>query len=107
MATAGEKLTLSEESFDLICTICSKKSRIKQAKSYCSDCTKYLCVDCVEIHIEHNEDHTLVDVYDVDQLDNVLTEKCGKHRDHVIKLFCVNHDELACTLCATLEHRLV
>ena len=107
MASGGGELTLSDECYDVNCTICSKKNRIKQATSYCRDCTKYLCADCVEIHINHIEDHTLVDVHDVGQLDDVLTEKCGKHRDQVIELFCVDHDELACTLCATLEHRLV
>ena len=105
MATGGKELTLYEESNDIKCTTCSKKSRIKQAKSYCRNCTKYLCVDCVDTHNEYIEDHTLVGVHDVDQLDNMLTEKCGKHKDKVIELFCADHDVVVCSDCATLKHR--
>ena len=107
MATERGEHNLSEEYVDVKCTTCAKKNRVKQAQKYCIDCKKNLCKDCVEIHIEHIEGHTLVDGHGDDEEVNVLTEKCEKHTDELIKLYCEDHDELVCSICALLEHRLV
>ena len=107
MAASGGEQTLSDDCSDVNCTICTRKNRIKQAHQYCRDCRKNLCYDCVEIHNDYNDGHTLLDKLGDDEEENVLTEKCEKHKEEVIKLFCVDHDELVCSICALLEHRSV
>ena len=107
MAAKRGEQNLSEKWFDVKCTICTRKNRVKQAQKYCIECKKNLCNDCVEIHIEHNEGHTLVEGHGDDEAVNLLTEKCEKHKDKLIELYCVDHDELVCSICALLEHRLV
>ena len=105
MAATGEQEGLSEEIFDVTCTICIKKNRVKEARKYCTDCRKNLCADCVDIHIEHIGAPVLVDEFGEEEEASVLTEKCGTHKGELIKLFCVDHDALVCSVCALSEHR--
>ena len=81
---------------------------MEEADKYCTECKKNLCRACISIHDDYNDDHQLVDVNRTEEVDRGTTlfaEKCEKHEDELIKLFCVEHDALVCSVCAILEHR--
>lgn len=98
----------SDECFDVSCTICAKKNRAREASHFCVDCQKNLCGICADVHVEHNEHHSIIEGHGKDHVDGgeaTLTEKCERHPSHLIELFCVDHNALACSLCDLQEHR--
>ena len=75
------------------------------ADFYCYDCVKHFCSTCLGSHNEFNDyDHVVKGkVEDKD----ILTEKCGKHFDEFITVYCRQHDVLLCRLCQHQDHRSV
>ncbi|XP_060597595.1 uncharacterized protein LOC132751456 [Ruditapes philippinarum] len=49
----GEQINtdiLSDEVFDVLCTICKSKSKNTEGVKFCVDCQDYFCVICVQVH---------------------------------------------------------
>ena len=105
MATASVYMKGSDDYIDAKCDICAKQNTEEIADCYCYNCLKHMCASCLGIHNHVHDDHNVVK----GKLDDkdVLTEKCGKHSDELITVYCRKRDELLCRTCQLLDHRSV
>lgn len=91
------------------CEICPLK---QSATGYCKQCSKFLCVDCVNTHNKWAlfSDHSFVSMQDVIEstmslvpLKQTALQHCSQH-DKPLELHCSTCDQLICHLCSTLQH---
>ncbi|XP_060568893.1 uncharacterized protein LOC132727425 [Ruditapes philippinarum] len=85
------------------------------AIKYCVDCTTYVCQNCLN---DHNKfaalrKHQIVKITEVNELpgdtDQVQGKKsveCGSHYGQYVDRYCKDHDEVCCSVCVTIKHRL-
>ena len=116
MATASSfstsKNTASEEVYDFTCTLCAKRNKTSEAVKFCLECQVYLCLGCTEWHnsFPSMAGHVLEKAELTSRekklsLPYVPTERCPKHPAEVIKMYCAKHDQVACTVCTTINHK--
>lgn len=104
----------SDEAADFSCSPCAETGRIRQAVKYCVQCQDYYCQACTDNHASFPalRRHTLLDkTYSVSSgrqtvLPSVPTERCKVHQTKIIDMYCPTHDDVGCTTCMALEHRL-
>ncbi|XP_053373516.1 E3 ubiquitin-protein ligase Midline-1-like [Mercenaria mercenaria] len=111
MATSLDRL--SDETFDLLCSVCKRKHINKEADKYCVDCSDYYCSICVKFHedIPALSGHKILDKGQFQhgtskELPMVPTERCDKHNHKPVDMYCQNHDDVGCSTCMAVEHRL-
>ena len=91
------------------CGNCDQKS---DDASYCFNCAKFWCKDCINAHniLRENKEHRVLALKDFQEEDfqNVLKRPafCPKefHENGVFKFYCRVCDVPACQTCVTLEH---
>ena len=104
----------SDEYHRFYCSPCDRDGKSNGASAYCLQCEEYFCPHC---HKEHDrmaklQDHTVLDENHANFGDPpdvrpapVLTEPCETHVRQLINTFCVTHDQLACGVCVSVQHR--
>ncbi|XP_045198830.2 uncharacterized protein LOC123553148 [Mercenaria mercenaria] len=115
---------LSDETFDLLCTVCKRKGRNREAEHFCIDCQDYYCSACVKVHddIPLLIGHKILDKGQFPLRSSQrrpaqpggqgsspaihLTERCDRHSHYFIDTYCQNHDTVGCATCMTVDHRL-
>jgi hypothetical protein len=91
-----------------ICTGCEENVG---ATSYCSECTEYLCDQCVQAHrrVRVTKDHTIQPKDTVKQAVNMdvgqPTMMCPLHKQELLKLYCETCEKLTCRDCQLLGHK--
>jgi hypothetical protein len=114
MATGGGIDTdiHSDETFDVLCTICKSKSKNTEGIKYCVDCQYYFCIKCVQVHSQvpvcagHKVlDKSLVTSRIIKSLPRAPTERCDRHSHKHIDMYCQNHDTVGCSTCMAVDHR--
>ncbi|XP_053373058.1 uncharacterized protein LOC123532679 [Mercenaria mercenaria] len=113
MATRGFSTDiLSDETFDLLCTVCKNKGKNTEAAKYCTDCADYYCTTCVKVHddVPLLKGHKILDQGKAKtgtrkQLPVVPTERCDRHGHKPVDMYCQNHDNVGCAACMAVEHR--
>ncbi|KAL4219508.1 Transcription intermediary factor 1-alpha [Mactra antiquata] len=111
---SGDTQAMSEETYEYICTSCAEDDLIKEALKYCVDCQRYRCKDCLTFHrrIPSLREHTFLDNSAVKpqgqprSLPAFPTKQCGKHTGKIIEMYCGDHDDVCCCVCAAEDHRL-
>ena len=91
------------------CGNCDQKS---EDASYCFNCAKFWCKDCINAHniLRENKEHRVLALKDFQEEDfqNVLKRPafCPKelHEKGVFKFYCKVCEVPACQTCVTLEH---
>ena len=91
------------------CGNCDQKS---EDASYCFNCAKFWCKDCVNAHniLKENKEHRVLALRDFQEEDfqNVLKRPafCPKelHEKGVFKFYCKVCEVPACQTCVTLDH---
>ncbi|XP_053402930.1 uncharacterized protein LOC128558110 [Mercenaria mercenaria] len=114
MATGGsDKCRLSDETFDLLCTVCKRKGKNTEAEKYCVDCGDYYCLTCVKVHddVPLLTGHKILGKGQFQSMSTgkqppVPTERCDKHSHKHVDMYCQNHDDVGCSTCMAIEHRL-
>jgi len=81
-----------------------------KATSRCQDCAEYLCNDCSKDHLRFKrfKDHCLVSLSEAAKSPEKLvhtSEKCDRHADEKLKLFCVTCSKAVCSVCALTLHQ--
>ncbi|XP_053373057.1 uncharacterized protein LOC128546501 [Mercenaria mercenaria] len=113
MATGGFSTDiLSDETFDLLCTVCKNKGKNTEAAKYCTDCADYYCLTCVKVHddVPLLKGHKILDQGKAKtgtrkHLPVVPTERCDRHGHKPVDMYCQNHDNVGCAACMAVEHR--
>ena len=91
------------------CGNCDQKS---EDASYCFNCAKFWCTDCINAHniLRENKEHRVLALKDFQEEDfqDVLKRPafCPKelHEKGVFKFYCKECEVPACQTCVTLEH---
>ena len=97
------------DTFKVSCGNCDKKS---EGSSYCFDCGKFYCQQCLVGHniMRNNREHHVVALKDFQAKDyeNVLKRPafCAKenHEKEVMKYYCTTCTEAACLVCVNVDH---
>jgi len=89
------------------CQGCSEGAR---ATSRCQDCAEFLCEDCSAAHrrVKLSKDHTVVSLSEAAKSPEKFlqtSEKCERHADEKVKLFCVTCSKAVCAICALTMHK--
>eukprot|EP00062_Callorhinchus_milii_P003662 gi/632941207/ref/XP_007885740.1/ PREDICTED: tripartite motif-containing protein 66 [Callorhinchus milii] len=89
------------------CSDCEEK---KQAFSFCSDCTKWLCNTCLVEHVRGKETkHHMLSAQENTTGDGSDSDEfplyCPLHNKQPLKLFCETCDMLACWNCQLTQHK--
>ncbi|XP_060555810.1 uncharacterized protein LOC132716531 [Ruditapes philippinarum] len=114
MATSREIDTdfLSDEIFDVLCSMCKNRGKNTDGEKFCVDCHDYFCINCVEVHsqVPVCVNHKVLDLSQVKSgtnkdLPRAPTERCDRHHHKYIDMYCHNHDDVGCSICMTIDHR--
>jgi hypothetical protein len=103
----------SDEDLQVYCQPCDEEGTRIPAHGYCVDCKEHLCKNCFTVHKKHklSKHHTLLDATRMPKVlhqpstSDELTTPCSKHPKEMIKFYCLDHEELLCSVCVTLEHQ--
>jgi hypothetical protein len=114
MATGSQIDTefLSDEIFDVLCSMCKNKGKKTEGEKFCVDCHDYFCRTCVQVHNEVPVlvGHKVLDKSQVKSgtskgLPRAPTERCDRHSHKHIDMYCQNHDNVGCSTCMAVDHR--
>ena len=90
------------------CGNCDKK---REQTSYCFDCSKFWCGECLDGHniIRENKEHRVTALKDFQAQDyeDVLKRPaiCKKeHHEKVLEYYCNTCEEAACVVCVNVKH---
>ena len=90
------------------CGNCDKKS---DQSSYCFDCSKFWCGECLNGHniLRENKEHRVTALKDFQEQDyeDVLKRPAickKKHHDKLLEYYCHTCEDAACQVCLNLEH---
>ncbi|XP_060608462.1 uncharacterized protein LOC132760492 [Ruditapes philippinarum] len=104
---------LSDEIFDVLCSMCRNEGRNTEGEKYCVDCHDYFCVSCVKVHskVPLCAGHKVLDKSQVKSgtskaLPRAPAERCDRHSHKHIDMYCQNHDNVGCSTCMAVDHRL-
>ncbi|XP_060565083.1 uncharacterized protein LOC132724266 [Ruditapes philippinarum] len=115
MATisGSEMENQSAELFHVLCSPCKRKERNNEADKYCADCHDYYCSYCVKFHedIPALSGHKILDKGQINDgptgiLPETPTQRCEKHGFKPVDMYCQSHDNVGCSTCITVDHRL-
>ncbi|XP_052794972.1 uncharacterized protein LOC128228002 [Mya arenaria] len=110
MATGGEHVLSSDQIYDFCCSSCEEDNVNTEAQFSCKECENYLCNKCIKLHNKLFKKHDLLGRSDVakwvGKKCETSLEKCEKHPEESVKMVCEDHDELCCSLCVSLSHRM-
>lgn len=95
---------------DVLCTPCKRKRKSTTGSKWCRSCHEALCKSCVEVHdsLKTTMKHEMMDLNEAKTSDTkslVYGPNCPIHDHQVLTLFCEDHDELICPLCAGAKHK--
>ena len=90
------------------CGNCDKKS---EQSSYCFDCSKFWCGECLNGHniLKENKEHRVTALTDFQAQDyeDVLMRPAickKKHHEKVLEYYCNSCEEAACVVCVNVKH---
>ncbi|XP_062586243.1 transcription intermediary factor 1-beta-like [Saccostrea cucullata] len=96
------------ESKEVLCAYCKRQEKTESAIYWCAECSDNLCEKCVKFHevnrltMEHKvcsieaQNHS-------DSFSSVLF--CKQHSSRKLEVYCFDHEEPCCLMCATVSHR--
>ncbi|VDI35514.1 Hypothetical predicted protein [Mytilus galloprovincialis] len=94
------------------CNSCERRKMRRSASTWCRECCEAYCNECLEFHrwqkTSMNHNVTTIDNLHTDSNEIYLksiSDACPLHKLKVMELFCFDHQELCCVLCATFNHK--
>ena len=103
-------ISSSEESYQKECSPCEIDGIVKEAKYFCTECQEYLCQSCERLHkrFKGTRNHTVslcADTKNETKEEDCSTVACSCKRNDV-QIYCEYHNEIVCSDCKTINHRL-
>ncbi|XP_052089930.1 E3 ubiquitin-protein ligase TRIM23-like [Mytilus californianus] len=93
------------------CDACSSKSVSKEAMKWCMVCEEAYCDTCEANHktFKVSQNHKIVPIENIIEdvsVSNICAfVACDEHPDKTIEIYCKDHSQSCCTVCATVHHR--
>ena len=88
---------------EMFCEQCEKDNGSKvRADGFCVECVKYFCSTCLRYHKKYKSDHTIQDSTTMPQ--DFYFQKCKDHSAELIKFYCNNCTQTACSICKVSKH---
>ena len=91
------------------CDPCLLLNKNVNAEQYCVDCDEFFCSSCSSVHkvSKLSRNHKILPREQMPLQKIASTEEnvCSKHSKERLNYFCKVHNDLACTLCISLEHK--
>lgn len=101
--------SLDEQSQNNLCAMCVRDNKQVKAEYWCNDCRESICDSCKGIHKINIilQKHKISAMKDLD--DNLqfpdMDEPCCIHQGKFVEVFCLDHDNLCCSICFATKHR--
>ncbi|WAR29228.1 TRI33-like protein, partial [Mya arenaria] len=106
MATGGSSIYKGSDLIhDYSCSKCEESDLNTEATHFCPQCEHYLCDKCVNLHNGYHTKHTVYGRGDIQKWVGFSFDRCDVHGDK-LKVHCDDHQELCCSVCVALNHRL-
>ena len=102
-----EETTGSDQVHPVICDHCFKDGRSIETNAFCSECSKYLCLECLQTHRRENVTHNILAGSTVPEKQSSKLHRkltCSKHPDKVLESLCYDHKTSCCVACKRLDH---
>ncbi|WAR25644.1 hypothetical protein MAR_011348 [Mya arenaria] len=103
--------TTSDSEYDYTCSPCNDEGLNKEAQYFCGECAQFYCNECEQWHKKIRKRHVVLGREDSRQwlqapIQSVVEdlERCKKHPNKALELYCGGHDELCCHLCVANNH---
>ena len=96
------------EKKELYCDSCIRLETSQPAVSWCPECCDYLCETCVKCHKTNrfSMDHKVCNIEEREQTDKLEVDFfCKHHASKRLEVYCFDHEEPCCLMCATVSHR--
>ena len=94
------------------CEPCDYRGVNREAITFCRNCKEYMCHLCTESHkgLRLSRSHKLLDVKDMSGMQTSTVSdsfimSCDCHQTSPITHYCIEHDNIFCTMCKILKHR--
>ena len=95
--------------FGYTCTLCDEEDLTTEADYYCRKCCKQYCETCQEVHKKAHRHHSVLGRWEIAVWGEVkretIMEICPEHEGKEIEMYCVDDDQLCCSVCMSLMHR--
>ncbi|WAR25649.1 hypothetical protein MAR_011353 [Mya arenaria] len=103
--------TTSDSEYDYTCSPCNDEELNKEAQYFCGECAQFYCNECEQWHKKIRKRHVVLGREDSRQwlqapIQSVVEdlERCKKHPNKALELYCGGHDQLCCHLCVANNH---
>lgn len=96
------------ENKDLSCDICKRQDKSQPAISWCPECCEQLCENCVNFHqySRLTMEHKVCNIAEQNQKISLSVDLfCKQHTSRRLEVYCFDHEEPCCLMCATVSHR--
>lgn len=97
-----------EEEKNPLCDNCDRLGDSQSAISWCPECCDQLCENCVKYHHGNRltMQHKLCNIANKEHIYSKRIDYfCKNHRYKRLEVYCSDHEEPCCLLCATVSHR--
>ena len=110
MASGSSFRATLEHGSDFCCLSCNEDNKNSEAQYYCQDCSQCFCDVCLQLHNKLHKRHAVLGRKDIDKWSaaTVLTGplvRCEKHAGKILELECVDHRQLCCHVCVSIDHK--
>ncbi|XP_061170073.1 uncharacterized protein LOC133179301 [Saccostrea echinata] len=96
------------ESKETLCAYCKRQEKNEPAIYSCAECSDNLCEKCVKFH-EVNRltmEHKVCRIEAQNQTNSFSSVFfCKQHNSRKLEVYCFDHEEPCCLMCATVSHR--
>ena len=96
------------ESKEQLCDYCMRQEKSESAVSWCPKCSDRLCENCVKFHHVNRltMEHKVCSIEEREQTYKLKVDLfCKQHESRRLEVYCFDHEEPCCLMCATVSHR--
>ncbi|XP_052814052.1 uncharacterized protein LOC128241115 [Mya arenaria] len=106
MASGGTSINKGSDLIhEFCCSKCEENDLNTEAQHFCPQCEHHLCNTCVKKHRDYFKKHVVYGPGDIQMWAGFSIERCERHGEKIV-VHCDDHQELCCSVCVALSHRL-
>lgn len=90
------------------CDYCKRQKKVQMATSWCPECDDRLCENCVKFHQVNRltMEHSVHNTAEENQMKSDKIDLfCKQHSGSRLEVYCFDHEEPCCLICATISHK--